>query len=110
MLFVWGRITFSIVSMDRDSKIIHKHKKFYNFFFLSCYSGINLMFCIILKIMPDKGGKIMLLHLQQKDFEKEVLQSKQPVLVDFSAKWCNPCQMMGPVMEQLADDFEEKQK
>ena len=52
----------------------------------------------------------MLLHLKQKDFEKEVLQSDKPVLVDFSATWCVPCQMMGPIMEQLANDFEGKAK
>lgn len=52
----------------------------------------------------------MLLHLKTNDFDKEVLQSSQPVLVDFSATWCGPCQMMGPVMEKLAGDFEGKAK
>ena len=50
----------------------------------------------------------MLLHLTEKDFDKEVLQNDSPVLVDFSATWCGPCQMMGPVMEQLAAEFEGK--
>ena len=52
----------------------------------------------------------MLLHLKTNEFDKEVLQSNQPVLVDFSATWCGPCQMMGPVMEKLAKDFEGKAK
>ncbi len=52
----------------------------------------------------------MLLHLNSKNFDSEVLQSKVPVLVDFSAIWCPPCQMMGPVMEKLAADFENKAK
>ena len=52
----------------------------------------------------------MLLHLTQNDFDKEVLHSDTPVLVDFSATWCGPCQMMGPVMEQLAAEFEGKAK
>ncbi len=52
----------------------------------------------------------MLLHLKQKKKKKEVLQSDKPVLVDFSATWCVPCQMMGPIMEQLANDFEGKAK
>mgnify|MGYP002509815155 FL=1 len=52
----------------------------------------------------------MLLHLKSNEFNKEVLQSNQPVLVDFSATWCGPCQMMGPVMEKLATEFEGKAK
>ena len=52
----------------------------------------------------------MLLHLKTNEFDKEVLQSNQPVLVDFSATWCGPCQMMGPIMEKLSKDYEGKAK
>ncbi|MDD3364810.1 MAG: thioredoxin [Syntrophomonas sp.] len=38
------------------------------------------------------------------NFEKEVLQSEQPVLLDFWAPWCGPCKMVGPIVETLADE------
>ncbi|PIT94165.1 thioredoxin [Candidatus Falkowbacteria bacterium CG10_big_fil_rev_8_21_14_0_10_43_11] len=48
--------------------------------------------------------------LTDQNFEQEVLQAKQPVLVDFWAPWCGPCQMMGPVIEELARDLAGKAK
>jgi thioredoxin 1 len=40
------------------------------------------------------------------NFEKEVLQSEVPVFVDFWAPWCGPCQMMGPIVDELSTEFE----
>lgn len=40
------------------------------------------------------------------NFEKEVLQSELPVLVDFYADWCGPCKMMAPLVAQLSEEFE----
>lgn len=44
------------------------------------------------------------LHLTKENFEKEVIQSGQKVLVDFWADWCGPCKMLGPVIEELAEE------
>lgn len=48
--------------------------------------------------------------LTDQSFNQEVLQSDQPVLVDFWAPWCGPCQMMAPVIEDLANEYQGKVK
>lgn len=52
----------------------------------------------------------MELNLSSENFEKEVLNSNEPVLVDFYADWCGPCKMMAPVVEELAGNLQGKAK
>lgn len=47
------------------------------------------------------------IEITDANFE-EIMKSEQPILVDFWAEWCGPCKMIGPVVEELAGDYEGK--
>ena len=48
------------------------------------------------------------LHVSDSEFEEKVIQNELPCLVDFWAPWCGPCKAIGPVIDELADEFEGK--
>ena len=63
------------------------------------------------KISADAGMKklnIMALEITDATFEEIVLKSDKPVMVDFWAAWCGPCRMVGPVIDQISEEYAGK--
>ena len=50
----------------------------------------------------------MALEITDSNFEETVLKSDKPVMVDFWAAWCGPCRMVGPIIDELSEEYEGK--
>ncbi|MFO7828439.1 MAG: thioredoxin [Bacteroidales bacterium] len=50
----------------------------------------------------------MTVEVNDSNFEEKVLKSDKPVIVDFWAEWCGPCRMIGPIVEELSEDYKDQ--
>ena len=51
-----------------------------------------------------------IVHISDESFEEEVLQSEQPVLIDYWAEWCGPCVHFAPVLDEVAGEYSDRLK
>jgi thioredoxin 1 len=70
---------------------------------------LNVCLGLIIDYICEINKKnIMAIEITDQSFEEVVLKSEKPVLVDFWAAWCGPCRMVGPIIEEISNDYEGK--
>jgi thioredoxin 1 len=71
--------------------------------------------CINQHLSPKTGGNSAvssqsIVHTSDATFDKDVLKSDMPVLLDFWAEWCGPCKMIAPILDEIAEVYKDKLK
>lgn len=69
---------------------------------ISTKLGSSLTIAIEEKILMSEN----IIHVTDATFDDQVLSSQQPVLLDYWAEWCGPCKMIGPILSEIADEYE----
>ena len=73
---------------------------------LSCMANLRRAVTFAFHIFSTFELSSMALEITESNFQEVVLNSDKPVLVDFWAAWCGPCRMVGPIVDELAQDFD----
>jgi thioredoxin 1 len=74
--------------------------------------------CVLAALRPRRASpgvwrsqvSEQIVHVTDDNFESEVLNSSEPVLVDYWADWCGPCKMIAPVLDEIADEYKGRIK